>query len=448
MQNDQSARRVIPGAEWFSGAGFGMFVHWDHASSQGIEIGWPIVGKSIIPGETEPRHKVTAEQYHSSAETFNPSKWDAAAVASMAKNAGAKYVVFTTRHHGGYSMFHSEFSDYGIANSKFERDIVREFADAVRKEGMRIGFYYSLSDWHHDDYPKHLDSDRPYKKEHFPEADWPEMKGSPLELEKHRRPSPEQWKRFTNYVRGQITELLTNYGQIDVIWFDGGWERSCQEWDCPGLRKMIKDLQPNIIINERLHGQGDYYTPEQSMPATAPSGPWEMCLTMGRHWGWTPDDTELKSSLRLVRTLIEVASRGGNLLLNTGIRGDGALEPIQVAKFEEIGKWMKVHSRSVIGVEPIEGIDFYGPVTRNNDSIFLHLLLQPIEELTIRGLPVDRIEKVVLMATGEELKYKLDFEVHHRFKPGEDRTGEMYLLPPDPSGAIVDVIEIKLRSLG
>lgn len=445
MQNDQSARRVIPGAEWFSGAGFGMFVHWDHASSQGIEIGWPIVGKSIIPGETEPRHKVTAEQYHSSAETFNPSKWDADAVAAMAENSGAKYVVFTSRHIGGYSMFKTEYSDFSIEHSPFQRDVLAELVSALRARGIRIGIYYCLADWHHDDYPKHLDSDRPYKKEHFPEADWPEMKGSPLELEKHRRPSPEQWKRFTNYVRGQITELLTNYGQIDVIWFDGGWERSCQEWDCPGLRKMIKDLQPNIIINERLHGQGDYYTPEQSMPATAPSGPWEMCLTMGRHWGWTPDDTELKSSLRLVRTLIEVASRGGNLLLNTGIRGDGALEPIQVAKFEEIGKWMKVHSRSVIGVEPIEGIDFYGPVTRNNDSIFLHLLLQPIEELTIRGLPVDRIEKVVLMATGEELKYKLDFEVHHRFKPGEDRTGEMYLLPPDPSGAIVDVIEIKLR---
>ena len=445
MQNDQSARRVIPGAEWFSGAGFGMFVHWDHASSQGIEIGWPIVGKSIIPGEAEPRHKVSAEQYHSSAETFNPSKWDADAVAAMAENSGAKYVVFTSRHIGGYSMFKTEYSDFSIEHSPFQRDVLAELVSALRARGIRIGIYYCLADWHHVDYPKYLDSDRPYKKEHFPEADWPEMKGSPLELEKHRRPSPEQWKRFTHYVRGQITELLTNYGQIDVIWFDGGWERSCQEWDCPGLRKMIKDLQPNIIINERLHGQGDYYTPEQSMPATAPSGPWEMCLTMGRHWGWTPDDTELKSSLRLVRTLIEVASRGGNLLLNTGIRGDGALEPIQVAKFEEIGKWMKVHSRSVIGVEPIEGIDFYGPVTRNNDSIFLHLLLQPIEELTIRGLPVDRIEKVVLMATGEELKYKLDFEVHHRFKPGEDRTGEMYLVPPDPSGAIVDVIEIKLR---
>ena len=442
--NDQVTRSIL-GGEWFTGAGFGMFVHWDHASSQGIEIGWPIVGKSIIPGETEPRHKVSAEQYHSSASTFNPEKWNAADLAQMAKDSGAQYVVFTTRHHGGYSMFHTKHSDFGIQHSEFQRDIVREYADAVRAQGLRVGFYYSLSDWHHDDYPKYLDSDRPYKKEHFPEADWEEMAGSPLELDKHRRSTPEQWGRYLDYVRGQITELLTNYGAVDLLWFDGGWERSCAEWDCAGLRELIKSLQPNVIINERLHGFGDYFTPEQSMPAVAPTGPWEMCLTMGRHWGWTPDDKELKSPLRLVRTLIEVTSRGGNLLLNTGIRGDGSIDSNQRQHFALIEEWMKLHQRSVIGVEPASGIDFYGPITRTEKSIYLHLLFRPVKEFTVRGLPVDRIKRVILMATGEELPYTVNFEVHHRFKPGEDRTGEMYLNSPTATTALVDVIEIQLN---
>jgi alpha-L-fucosidase len=189
------------------------------------------------------------------------------------------------------------------------------------------------------------------------------MAGSPLQIDKHRRSTPEQWGRYLEYVRGQITELLTNYGAVDLLWFDGGWERSCEEWDCAGLRELIKSLQPNVIINERLHGFGDYYTPEQSMPAVAPTGPWEMCLTLGRHWGWTPDDKELKSPLRLVRTLIEVTSRGGNLLLNTGIRGDGSIDPTQREHFALIEDWMKLHQRSVIGVEPADGIDFYGPIT-------------------------------------------------------------------------------------
>jgi alpha-L-fucosidase len=203
-------------------------------------------------------------------------------------------------------------------------------------------------------------------------------------------------------------------------------------------------LQPNVIINERLHGYGDYYTPEQSMPAVAPSGPWEMCLTLGRHWGWTPDDTELKSPQRLLRTLIEVTSRGGNLLLNTGIRGDGSIDPNQRKHFGYIEEWMKLHQRSVIGVEPASGIDFYGPITRTKTSIFLHLLFQPINVFTIRGLPVDKVKKVILMSTGEELPFTINFEVHHRFKPGEDRTGEMYLSAPKASGAIIDVIEIQL----
>lgn len=433
----------IPGGEWFTGAGFGMFVHWDHASAQGLEIGWPITGRSIIPGQLVAEDLVSPEQYHSSAPGFNPVLWSADDLADLAKNSGAQYVVFTTRHHGGYSMFHTAQSSYSIQNSPFKRDIVREVADAVRARGMRVGFYYSLSDWHHEDYPSFTEADRPYRKEHYPEADWPENEGTPIQIDRHRRPTPEQWSRYLDYVRGQISELLTNYGQVDLLWFDGGWERSPQEWDCAGIRELIKSLQPNCIINERLTNHGDYFTPEQSMPAYPPAGPWEMCMTVGEHWGWRPN-SKTKSARSLVVTLIEVVSRGGNLLLNTGITGDGSLDPNQVECFEQIGDWMTSHSSSVIGVEPAFDVDFYGPVTRDASSIYLHLLSQPIERTIVRGLPVDRILGIELMSTEQPIPYTLNFEVHHRAKPGEPRTGEVQIEAPDPSGALVDVLRIRL----
>ena len=316
----------IPGGEWFTGAGLGMFIHWDHASSQGIEIGWPITGRSIIPLREKSEDSVTVDQYHSSAKDFNPTNWNAEAVAEMAKQAGATYVVFTSRHHGGYSMFHSEYSDFSIQHSPFKRNILGELISALRARNLRVGIYYSLSDWHHEDYPKFLDSDRPYPKEHFPEANWPENDGLPIKEDRHRRSSPEAWQRYLEYVRGQLKELLSNYGQVDLLWFDGGWERSEKEWNTPELRNLIKSLQPNVIINERLIGSGDYFTPEQSMPKHATPRTWEMCMTIGEHWGWKPNDTKKKSIRQVLVTLIEVVSRGGNLLLNTGIKGDGGIE--------------------------------------------------------------------------------------------------------------------------
>lgn len=434
----------IPGGEWFTGAGLGMFVHWDHASSQGIEIGWPITGRSIIPGRTQSEDSVTVEQYHSSAPGFNPFNWNADELADMAKSAGAQYVVFTSRHHGGYSMFHTKHSQFSIEFSPFKRDILRELIEAFRSRGLRIGVYYSLSDWHHEDYPKFMDSDRPYPKEHFPEAQWPENEGLPIQVDKHRRSSLDSWQRYIAYLRGQLEELLTNYGQIDLLWFDGGWERSEKEWDTQSIRALIKNLQPNVIINERLIGAGDYFTPEQSMPSHSTSRTWEMCMTIGEHWGWKPNDVKKKSTRQVLTTLIEVVSRGGNLLLNTGIRGDGSIEERDRKVFEEIGSWMVKHRESVIGVLPGFGIDFYGPVTTKPDAIFLHLVMEPKERTVVRGIPLDRVSKVELMSNGQSLEFSLNLEVHHRQKPGEERMGELVVFTPPINSPLVEVLKISL----
>lgn len=433
---------TLPGGEWFIGAGFGLFVHWDHASQQGIEISWPLVGRSIIPGSDAVEDFVTVEQYQSTAATFDPVEWDPIALAALAKRAGARYVVFTARHHAGYSMFHTAESDFGIEHSPFGRDVTREFVEAIRAEGIRVGIYYSLPDWNHPDYPAFTMADRPYAEEHWPAAGDPANAGLPIAVDAHRRSTPEQWARYQQYLRRQLTEILTDYGTIDLLWFDGEWERSEEEWDSAGLRALIKSLQPDVVINDRLLGQGDYKTPEQGFPVTAPSGPWELCLTIGQMWAWRPGDTKSKSTTSLITTLIEVASRGGNLLLNIGPKGDGSLNESQVATLEEIGAWMDVHSESVVDVSPTRGVDFYGPSTARPGTLYLHLVLRPIEEVVVRGIPVGRVQGVRLLATGEQLPFEVNLEVHEQPAPGADPLGELHIPAPAASGAPIDVIAI------
>jgi alpha-L-fucosidase len=205
-------------------------------------------------------------------------------------------------------MFHTAHSDYSIQNSPYGGDLVREYTEAVRAEGLRVGLYYSLSDWHHPDYPALTDADRPYELWRMPATDL-----------------PATWPRFVDYLMGQLTELLTNYGPIDIIWFDGNWERTPEDWHAAELRELVARLQPDCIVNDRLPGQGDYATPEQGLPARTPDGPWELCQTISNSWAYRPDDNAEKSAYTLARYLTRVVSRGGNYLLNIGPKGDGSL---------------------------------------------------------------------------------------------------------------------------
>jgi alpha-L-fucosidase len=415
------------GTDWFDGAGLGLFVHWDHASQQGVEISWPLVGESIIPGHDRPEDEVSVERYHSTAATFDPVRWDAPALARLARAAGARYVVFTARHHAGYSMFHTRHSDFSVQHSPYGADITRQFVDAVRAQGLRVGIYYSLPDWHHPDYPAFRDADRPYPKERYP------------------RPDPARWSRYLDYVKGQLTELLTGYGPIDLLWFDGEWERTEQEWQAGELRALIKSLQPDVIINDRLPGHGDYATPEQGMPVTPPAGPWELCLTMSGSWAWRPADTDYKSSRQLAEYLCEVVSRGGNLLLNVGPKGDGSLPEPEVARLAELGGWLDDHAESLIGVRPgPPSVDFHGPVTCRDDRIYLHLVLRPVDRLTVRGVPVRRVDSVWMLGSATPLEFRTNVEVHHQDEPGAEPTGELIIQVPGPTAALLDVIVIHL----
>jgi alpha-L-fucosidase len=368
---------------------------------------------------------VSVAEYQASATEFDPQEWDARALARLARDAGMQYAVFTAKHHAGYAMYATELSDHSVQHSPCGRDLVREFVEAVRAEGLHVGLYFSLSDWHHPDYPAFTDADRPYLPGFSP----------PL-------PSPDRWDAYLDYLRGQLRELLTNYGTIDVLWFDGGWERPADRWHGGELETLIRDLQPDIVINDRLPGVGDFATPEQFVPATPPDGPWETCLTMNDSWGYVPSDVDYKSARELIHTLCEVAGRGGNLLLNVSPTGAGTLPVEQRERLEQIASWMAINGESIVGTKPgLEPWQFYGPSTRRDTRLYLHLLMRPYEQVTVRGLPVKRVERVELLGHDQPLDFTFRTSVIDRLNA--DPLGELVIPVPeellDPMASVLTI---------
>jgi len=375
--------------KWFAHAGFGLFIHWDHTSQQGIEISWPMIGGvGALPGGKD----VTVEQYFSTETTFNPTQWDPVAIAELARKAGMQYAVFTSKHHNGWASWPTKMGPRNITTSPYGKaggDIVKSYVEAFRSAGLKVGIYYSLSDWGHPDYREWRDSDRPYV---FGDS-------SPMG-------TPEQWENYRKYLKGQLTEILTNYGHIDLLWFDGAWERSDQTWNSKDIGDHIRSLSPDTLINDRLFTQGDFRTPEQWIPAKPLPEPWECCMTMNYSWAYVPSDTAFKSTYEILRTLIEVVSRGGNLLLNIGPRGDGSLAPEEKEIMVELGKWMAVNAKSVIGVEPgLEPWQFYGPSTKKDNFVYLHQMATPSESVVVRGIKVARLKSVKVLGSDEELSF-------------------------------------------
>ena len=397
-------------SDWFTAARFGMFVHWDHASQQGLELSWPLVGGLFALPKCQ---SVSVEDYHRSATTFDPVDWDPSALAGLAARVGMRYGVFTAKHHNGYAMYPTELSDHSVAASPCGRDLVRDWIGAFRAEGLRVGLYFSLSDWHHPDYPAFTDEHRPYLPGFSP----------PL-------PEPDRWARYLEFLRGQLRELLTGYGRIDLLWFDGGWERPADWWHAEELEAMIRGLQPGILINDRLPGVGDFETPEQFVPAQ-PGGPrWETCLTMNDSWGWVPSDVDYKSARELIHTLCEVAGRGGNLLLNVSPTGAGSLPDAQAERLEVIASWMAVNGESIVGTEPgVDAWQFYGPSTRRGDRLYLHLLMRPYAQVTVRAVPVKRIRSVRCLGRHEPLSYTTRTTVLDQLNA--DPLGELVITVPE-----------------
>jgi len=413
-------------ATWFDGARFGMFVHWGHSSQQGVELSWPLVGGvGALPGAGD----VPAERYHATAATFAPRPGAATDWLARAKRAGMRYAVLTTKHHDGFALWPTKApGGFSIAQSAYRGDLVREFVDATRAAGLRVGLYYSLLDWHHPDYPPFRDEHRPYRFGRVP------------------RPSDAQWARFLEFQFAQLRELLGgSYGQIDLLWFDGGWERMAEEWRARDFAALARELQPEILLNDRLPGEGDFDTPEQFIPPQPPARRWETCMTMNESWGYNPSDSRYKSERALVHGLCEVASRGGNLLLNVSPRADGSLPPEQTARLDGLARWMGAHAASIHDTEPgLEPWQFYGPSTRRGDRVYLHVVMKPYETVTVRGVPIKRVRAARVVGSGRALEFDKRCSVLDRMF-NADPMGEIAIRVPESEvDPVATVLELEI----
>ncbi len=335
---------------------FGLFIHWGPVSLKGTEIGWSRGGERR--GRTG-TGSIPAEIYDNLYKQFNPVEFDAEQWVQMAKDAGMKYLVFTSKHHDGFSMFDSKLTDYKITNSPFKRDVVKELADACHKGGLKLGYYYSPPDWYHQDY------------------------------------RTENHARYIRFLHGQLREICSNYGKIDIIWFDG-LGGSAKDWDSENLFKMIRQLQPNVIINNRAGLPADHDTPEQRIGKFQNDRPWETCMTICRQWAWKPND-QMKSFKQCIQTLVKTVGGDGNLLFNVGPMPDGRIEPRQVERLKEMGAWLKKYGQSIYGTR---GGPFkpgpWGASTHKDGTIYVHVLNWSGEKLILPPIPKKIVANSVL----------------------------------------------------
>ena len=322
--------------QWWSEARFGMFIHWGLYSVPAGE--WK--GSTDHAEWIRTTAQIPIGEYEKFVGQFNPVKFNAAEWVKMAKNAGMKYITITTKHHDGFCLFDSKYTDFDVMSTPFKRDIMKELADACHKEGIKICWYHSIMDWHHPDY--------------LPRWEW----------EKDRPIAGADFDRYFQHLKNQLKELLTNYGEIGVLWFDGEWESTWNGKYGTELYTYVRSLQPNIIINNRVGAgrsgmegftkagafAGDFGTPEQEIPATGLAGvSWETCMTMNDNWGYNKHDNNWKSTEDLIRKLADIASKGGNFLLNIGPTSEGVFPQPAIDRLGQIGNWTKINGEAIYG---------------------------------------------------------------------------------------------------
>ena len=338
---------------------FGMIIHWGIYAQAGVIESWSLVSEEWISRDSTADYAKYKEWYWNLSNQFNPRRFNPEQWAGAAKNAGMRYVVFTTKHHDGFNMFDTRQTDYKITNGPFgdhpRANVAYHVFDAFRKQGMMIGAYYSKPDWHSEYYwwPKYATPDR----------------NNNYDI----RLYPWRWNQFKKFTFNQISELMTDYGTIDILWLDGGWVRPLQtvtdevrswgaripEWsqdiDVDKVAQMAREKQPGLLVVDRtVHGANEnYLTPEQNVPKTKLDYPWESCITLGNAWSYVPND-RFKSSASVIHLLAEIVAKGGSLLLGVGPDPEGTLNEIQIARLNEIGEWLKVNGEAIYGTRTTE----------------------------------------------------------------------------------------------
>ncbi len=436
--------------QWWREARFGMFVHWGlYSGLAGTWDGKPVAtrgGMEWIQNYVKADTKTYAD---AAIPLFKPSATFATEWAKLAKAAGCRYLVFTTKHHDGFALHDSAVSDFD-AGSVLNRDLVREIVEAAHAEGLRVGFYHSVIDWHHDQYEYARSKQLPHPRKADAYA-----------------PGTRDHAKYLDYLHAEVNELMSNYGPIDVLW----WDYSAQDfqgeeaWRAFELMDKVRARQPDIIMNNRLFRSpeagwksmgtdgfsatldpkyGDFVTPEQHIPATGmPGVDWETCMTLNTTWGYSDHDHAWKTPETLIRNLIDIVSKGGNYLLNIGPKGDGSVPPETVTAFQAMGQWMAVNRQAIYATSasPFEKLDWgratllrqgSGGQAATGDTLYLHVFNWPKDgKLVVPGLRNDVIAGRLLVGGAEVTAEKTE-------------TGVTLTLPPTAPDAIASVIALEL----
>ncbi len=466
MQPPQPPPAADPRMEWFLNAHFGLFIHWGAYSAAGVEASWPIMTPDLAEVMFKNPTRISQVDYEALPKRFNPTYFDPRVWVRLAQDAGMRYIIITSKHHDGFCMFDAPGTDYKITNTPFGKDICLELANACAAAGMRLGFYYSPPDMHH---PGYRDTARPIP------TNW---------LGEPKRP---QWESYLDYMESHLRKLLSDYGEVSVLWFDGLVNH--RKYNPPRFHSLVHQLSPATLVNDRLGNGYDYITPEQfiplqgvpvrtGLPPSSESGgeslfkavpallnapliggwlrrqldkyaagelqltripqqpypapeafqPWETCMTMGTTWAFNPQESRWKSPAQLLRNLVEVASRGGNLLLNVGPTPQGTFPPEAIERLQFIARWMQVNASAVHNTTyapPVAWQD--GRITRVGSQFFLHVLDWPAgEKLVVAGFE-PRVTGATLM-NGEVL-------------PFSQHNGALELtVPPEPPHPTASVI--------
>lgn len=427
--------RKTPGdTSWFVHDRFGMFIHF---------------GLYAMPARHEwikTREYIPEEKYDQYFKYFNPDMFDAKEWARQAKDAGMKYAVLTTKHHEGFCMFDSKYTDYKITNTPFGRDLVKEYAEAFRAEGLKVGFYYSLIDWHHPDFT--IDSLHPRRNDENAQS-----------LNEGR-----DMKKYAEYMRNQVTELLTNYGEIDILWFDFSYEgdekwpkgKGKDDWETEELIKTARSINPDIIIDNRTEIEQDLWTPEQYQPTdwikhseTGELVVWEACQTFSGSWGYFRDEMSWKSPEMLIQMLINTVSLGGNLLMNVGPTSRGYFDYRAEKALKVYAEWMKYNSRSIYGCTMAEP-EFKAPkgcvYTQSVDGkrLYVHIFEYPFKFLLLPDV-AGKIDYAQFLHDGSEILYT-ENKMNHFGEYPKDLEGTVVMsLPVVKPNVTVPVMEIFLK---
>ena len=332
-----------------------------------------------------------------------------------------KYAVLTAKHHDGFCLFDSKLTDFKATNTKAGRDLVREYLEAFRSEGLKVGLYYSLLDWHHPDYPHYGDRNHP-------------MRNSEAEKAKEQ---DRDFDRYLEYMHGQVRELCTEYGKLDVMWFDFSYDdMRGEKWKATELMKMIRTYQPDVIIDNRLEASGegfgslatdhpsdysgDFVNPEQIIPPNGLKGAngkdlvWEACVTMNNNWGYCAKDKNFKPASTLIKKLVECVSKGGNLLLNVGPDARGNIPAESLEILSQIGAWMKANGQSIYGCKASSlPKPENGRITRNGNKLYYHIMENAIGSIPLYGIEKDKVKKIRLLCDGSELKMQDNWIVNN-----------------------------------